>query len=99
MRVDPKDWPEAAKFFEDFVTGRGLGAARYNFLYASGEIRQSANGERLYIGRAGADGIEFIYRRGHDGIWAYCPIEGEYLPLADDIDSFVKGWSSGRIRV
>ncbi|PIE07655.1 MAG: hypothetical protein CSA74_05845 [Rhodobacterales bacterium] len=99
MRVDPKDWPEAADFFEDFVAGRSQRAARYNFLYASGEIRQSGDGERLYIGWAGAHGIEFVYRRDRDGIWAFLPVEGEYRHMADTIDAFVKGWSSGQIRV
>ena len=99
MSVDPTNWPYAQTFFDGYSEGRGDDAAHLAFLYDSAQIRVSEDGKKLYIGRAGTDGIEFVYRRDMPGIWAYYPIDDDYQPLADTIDEFVSGWTSGQIKV
>jgi hypothetical protein len=59
------------------------------------------DGERefLVIGRPGVDGIEWGYRRGHQGIWAFYPIGREFVLLAESASEFREGYESGRIWV
>ncbi len=51
------------------------------------------------VGSSGTDGIQFCYRYGHHGIWAYYPITGEFTLLAPTLAAFVEGWCSGTISV
>jgi hypothetical protein len=53
----------------------------------------------LVIGRPGWDGIEFGYRRGKRGIWAYYPIEGRFVAVAESTADLVEGYVSSRITV
>ncbi len=55
--------------------------------------------EFLVVGRSGCDGIEFGYRKGQDGLWAYYPIGQEFTRVAPNISSLVEGWLSGSITV
>ena len=94
MNVDPKNWPEAAALFSLLA-----GAAKPGFLYARDELRESDDGSKLYIGRAGTGGIEFAYRRAEPGIWAWYPIDNDLTPVADTLDARVSGWADGSIKV
>jgi hypothetical protein len=51
------------------------------------------------VGRSGCDGIQFCYRYGHHGIWAYYPLTGEFAFLAPTLAAFVEGWCSGALSV
>ena len=51
------------------------------------------------IGRPGVDGIEFGYRRGKRGIWAYYPIEKRFVAVARTTAALVDGYLSNRITV
>lgn len=53
----------------------------------------------LVIGRPGVDGIEWGYRRGHQGIWAYYPVEDAFVLIARSADALREGYDSGRITV
>ena len=99
MALKPKDWPEAAEYFAYFSKGRFDDVGKYGFIYSRDQARTSEDGERLYIGRAGVDGIEFVFRRGSPGVWAYYPIEGDYMLKAENIATFEAGWRSGEITV
>ena len=53
----------------------------------------------LVVGHSGCDGIDFGYRHGHSGLWAY-PIDGELFKfMAITVAELVEGWSSGRLSV
>lgn len=99
MAVDPDRWPDANEYFRFYTEGRYDNTAKIGYIYSKEEIRESRDGERLYIGRAGADGIEFVYRRDLPGIWAYYPIDGDLEWKADDIETFEKAWRSGELKV
>ena len=48
----------------------------------------------LVIGRPGVDGIEFGYRRGERGIWAYYPVERRFAAVAETIADLIhNGWT------
>ncbi len=95
----PDHWPEAAQYFAEFSEGRLDMNARVGYIYPKNDIRASQDGERLYVGRAGVGGIEFVYRPGGPSIWAYYPIDGEYELKSDDIGTFDQAWLAGDITV
>lgn len=99
MSVSHITWPEAKDYFKSYSHGRVDEEGEYAFIYAQDLVRQSDNGEMLYIGRAGVGGIEFAYKRGSTEIWAFYPIEGELIWKAEGIDEFVQGWLRGDISV
>jgi hypothetical protein len=53
----------------------------------------------LVIGRPGVDGIEWGYRSGFEGIWAYYPIDDAFVWLAASALDLRTGYASGRITV
>lgn len=98
-KLDPGNWPEAAVYFKKFAKGRVHENADVGIIYGTDEARVSNDGMRLYIGRAGVAGIEFVYRLGSEEIWAYYPVEADYIFKADDILSFEELWNAGEITV
>jgi len=56
-------------------------------------------GSFLVIGHAGFDGIEFCYRLGMQGIWAYYPIDQDFELKANTIKGLVAGWCNDSITV
>ncbi|MFL6658282.1 MAG: hypothetical protein ACJ8GW_09435 [Massilia sp.] len=63
------------------------------------EAYESAGLAFFSIGRSGSDGIDFGYRKGLIGIWAFYPIEGDFKFMAPDIHSLVDDWCSGKLFV
>jgi hypothetical protein len=63
------------------------------------EVTERFNINFLVIGRPGVDGIEFGYRANFDGIWAYYPIENNFVLLAPTLATFLEGWRSQKITV
>jgi hypothetical protein len=51
------------------------------------------------VGRSGCGGIDFGYRRGHLGLWAYHPIGREWQYMAASVAELAEGWCSGRLSV
>ncbi|WP_413718985.1 hypothetical protein [Silicimonas sp. MF1-12-2] len=99
MTVAPDTWPEATDYFRFYSEGRHDRLAKVAFIYSSEEVRESKDGEKLYIGRAGADGIEFVYRRGSPDIWAYYPIDGDLEWKAENIEGLERAWKTGALKV
>jgi hypothetical protein len=54
---------------------------------------------RLDVGGPGCDGISWALRRGEAGVFAYYPIDAEFLWKAADAASLVSGWEGGEIKV
>jgi hypothetical protein len=51
------------------------------------------------IGRSGADGIDFGYRKGHAGLWAFYPIDRQFKFMAPSVETLVKNWCDGNLSV
>ena len=62
------------------------------------EVYEDVDHQFLVVGHSGGDGIDFGYRNGHTGLWAY-PIDGEFKFMADTVAELVEGWCSGRLSV
>lgn len=55
--------------------------------------------EFVVVGTSGCDGINFGFRKGHTGLWAYYPIDGEFKLMASSVAELVDGWCSGQLGV
>ena len=97
--VDPKTWPEARSYFSDYAKGRFHESAQLQYIYPIDGVHESGDGTALFIGRAGANSIEFAFRKGYPGIWAWHPMEKRWDRIADDLPSFHKGWLDGSVTV
>jgi hypothetical protein len=53
----------------------------------------------LAVGGTGADGILWTLRRGEVGVFAYYPIDREFIWKASDAGSLISGWEGGEIKV
>lgn len=53
----------------------------------------------LAAGRSGCGGIDFGYRAGHPGLWAYYPIDREFRLMAPSVAELVRRWCSGELSV
>ena len=49
------------------------------------------------VGRSGCDGIDFGYRKGYSGLWAFYPIDCEFKFVASTVAELVESWYSGRL--
>src|SRR5262245_24183084 len=101
---------EIPKRFNDYRCSDYFGSCKFTrgvwsesehlwLIFSVDRVFERSEREFLVIGRPGVDGIEFGYRRGHDGIWAHYPIEGEFRLIAPRVSALVEGWLGGSIRV
>ena len=96
----PNDCPgDAADYFGDYTDGRYDPYAQLQFIYTLSETHLSADGLAFFIGRPGADGIEFAYRAEHSGLWAFYPTEKRWMLVASDIATLEQDWLSGDLKV
>jgi hypothetical protein len=66
---------------------------------SSDEIHVDTVSGGLVIGRPGVDGIQFCYREGLEEIWAFYPIEADWVRIAPTLEDFESGWKNGTITV
>jgi hypothetical protein len=63
------------------------------------EVYEKAQLEFLAVGRSGLGGIDFGYRKGQSGLWAFYPIEREFKFMASTVAELVEAWCSHRLSV
>ena len=63
------------------------------------DIKEHSDKAFLEVGRAGVDGFIFGYRAHLPGVWAYYPIDEEFVLKADSLAELVSGWLAGDITV
>jgi hypothetical protein len=85
-----EDWSNSGYFDEQ---SHSLVIAPLAEAYDDSEIQFFA------VGRSGCDGIDFGYRKGHKGLWAFYPIEREFKYIASTVAELVDGWCSNRLSV
>ena len=68
-------------------------------IYPEKELKEKKEIGFLVVGSAGADGIEFGYKKGEKGIWVYYPIDNKFEYVADSLEALIEGWCSGEIKV
>ena len=104
QRVDvPDEWQDYAcsDYFDSPLAEHGWWdeGGQYWYIEPAHRLYEDETRELLVIGGPGVDGIDWGYRKGHRGIWAYYPIEDEYVLLASSASELRDGYGSGRITV
>jgi hypothetical protein len=84
---------------DKFTRGVWDGQSKLWVIVAADEVVERSELEVLVVGRPGCDGIEFGYRKEHDGLWAYYPIGRELTLVAPSVSPLVEGWLGGSIAV
>jgi hypothetical protein len=74
-------------------------AGAYWYIEPSSRVYEDVESSLLVIGGPGVDGIRWGYRKGHEGIWAFYPIERELVRIAASATDLHSGYASGRITV
>lgn len=74
-------------------------AGHYWYIWPFGQVYEADDLQLLVIGGPGVDGIDWGYRVGHSGFWAYYPNSREFVWLAPTADALLQGWLSGSITV
>jgi hypothetical protein len=60
---------------------------------------EDAEHDFFAIGRSGCGGIDFGYRKGEEGLWAYYPIGQEFKFMSSTVAELIEGWCSGQLWV
>lgn len=63
------------------------------------EAYENAEFDFFAVGRSGADGIDFGYRKGKSGLWAFYPIECDFKYMAGTTSELAREWCAGRLSV
>lgn len=72
---------------------------QYWYVWPTERVYEDTELQFLVIGSPGVDGIDWGYRRGHQGLWAWFPIDAEFVALAPTTEALLQGWLSGAIKV
>ena len=67
------------------------------YVWPSNRIYEDSERQFLVVGGPGWDGIQWGYRRGLHGCWAWCPIDGVFQYVAATVPSLLDDWLSGAI--
>ena len=85
--------------FERYLRGIWSESEQLEFIVSAEKVLEHPEIQFLVVGRPGVDGIEFGYRKGQHGIWAFYPISREFSLVAPNLDALLDGWRSGSIRI
>lgn len=95
-----RDYPCEDYFAEGWSARGHLDEASQTLVVAPlSEAYQDSKIEFFAVGRSGCGGIDFGYRKGHPGLWAYYPIDGDFKYMAATIAELVQQWCLGRLSV
>lgn len=72
---------------------------QYWYFWPADRVVEDPGRQFLIIGGPGVDGIDWGYRKGRRGLWAYYPIGRRYVLLAPTFAELADGWLSGRLTV
>jgi hypothetical protein len=99
----PQRWRafNCGDYFASDLADRGYydRESQYQHVWPRDRIYEDDQREFLVIGSPGCDGIEWGYRWGMAGIWAWYPIEAEFRRMASDVHGLLDGWLAGTIHV
>lgn len=91
--------PEIEEYFERFSAGIYDEGSFLQLIFPEDGLAIKRNENDLVIGTPGCDGMDFCFRRGEPGVWAYYPYEDRYLRVASNLQELVEGWRAGSIAV
>lgn len=83
-------WSERGHFDED---------SQLSVVVKLSEAYEDRRIDFFAVGRSGCGGIDFGYRKGLVGLWAYYPIDREFRLMAQTVAELVEGWCNGKLSV
>ena len=102
-RFPPSRWRNyhCDEYFTDGWSERGYFSepAETWVIVPIAEAYEDTELEFLVVGLSGADGIDFGFRKGYSGVWAFYPIDHEFCPAAATVAELVDDWCSGQLRL
>jgi hypothetical protein len=81
------------------VNGFYSQAEQYWIIRPQSEWEHDPARQWLCIGGPGVDRIEFGLRQGQVAVYAYYPIDDEFIEKAASVPSLIQGWFDGSITV
>ena len=102
MEVPPKfSKYNCIEYYKSPISEQGYWdeSSQYLYFWPAAQVFEDVEKQFLVIGSAGVDGIDWGYRKGIDGLWAYYPIEQKFFLIATSFQELVEGWLSGKITV
>jgi hypothetical protein len=90
---------DCLEYFRDFGAGRYDADAQLWFILPVAQVQVHGEDDALIVGRPGVDGIEFCYRFGHSGVWAFYPIEREWRAVSSTLRDLESRWNDGALIV
>ena len=109
--VVPARWHEydCGDYFSSALADHGYWdePGQYWYIWPADRVYEDVERQFLRIGSAGVDGVDWGYRRGQPGLWAYpnhnIPVgperrvDGEFVWLAPTAKALLQGWLTGAI--
>ena len=99
----PIQWREypCADYFNSSLADQGWwdDSAQCWYTERSGDLQEDEDLALLVIGGPRVDGVLWGYRKGMTGLWAYYPINGRFVHLADTVVALRDGYANGSITV
>jgi hypothetical protein len=62
-------------------------------------VEWSLRGDWLAVGGPGVDGIAWAVRKDRTGVYAFYPIEQEFVAVAEDGPELITKWTSGKLHL
>lgn len=98
--LDVQRWrPACNEYLALFAAGLFDEFNQIQLIVPASELEIDSEYGDLVIGRPGVDGIHFCFRAGHEGVFAYYPIDDEHVRVAASIADLVRDWTSGSLRL
>jgi hypothetical protein len=95
-----RSWkPEIDEYFERFRAGIYDQGSFLQLIFPEDALAIKRNDKDLVIGTPGCDGMDFCFRQGERGVWAYYPYEDRYLLVAGNLQDLFEGWRAGSLSV
>lgn len=91
--------PACREYFEHFGEGRYDPQSQFWFIFPRHQLSTNPETGALVIGAPGCDGIDFCFRQGLKGVWAYYPYEQLWELKAASLADLEEGWLGGTITV
>ncbi|MCT7376901.1 hypothetical protein [Chelativorans salis] len=91
--------PACEEYFRDYSEGYFDEGGQMWYIRKRKGVEIAPQRSALIIGDAGVDGVDFCFRVGMMGVWAYYPYEAEHRRLAPSVRQFLDEWLSGSITV
>jgi hypothetical protein len=89
--------PACEEYFSDFAGGRFDAESQLWFILPREQTSIDAKRGDFIVGSAGCDGIDFCFRRGHPGVWAYYPIDQDWVLKANSMAELERRWLDGSV--